>query len=250
MELRTIEFTAPSRNIYEIREQNGEDEDILSNPLEMRTLMHLSRYISAIVVKTTFTKSGKLTVDDALNLPLLDRYCILIKARIFSIGPELNFDYSWGKSVIQYEEDLNKYVFEDYSKVGDDEISNKPDAVPFYIDTDILEGKHFKLKSGKVISFKAATGKTEQRILSLPEDKRTRNAELIARDLSLEVDGKFEIVQNFSRFGVRDMAEIRHIVNIYDPTFTGVTDVTNPSTGETVQFPILAAPSFFFPTEM
>ena len=112
MELRTIQFTAPSKHIYEIREQNGEDEDILSNPLEMRTLMHLSRYISAIVIKTTFTNSGKLTVEDALNLPLLDRYCILIKARIFSIGPELNFDYSWGKSVIQYEEDLNKYVFD------------------------------------------------------------------------------------------------------------------------------------------
>ena len=62
MELRTIKFHVPSGHEFEIREQNGEDEDILSNPREMRTLLHLSRFISVITVRTTYTADRKSVV--------------------------------------------------------------------------------------------------------------------------------------------------------------------------------------------
>lgn len=252
MELRTFEFTAPSANIFTIREQNGEDEDILSNPREMKTLLHLSRYISAIVVSTTFTRTGKLTLADALALPLLDRYCILLQSRIFSLGETLEFEYQWSPNhTVSYEEDLTKYLFSSYdSTPSEEELNSKPNAIPFYLDPSIIEGKEFTLASGKRVWWQAANGNTEQTILKLSEDKRTRNAELVARNLKLEVDGKFESVKNFTLFSVRDMAEIRKLVATYDPTFAGMTDLENPDTGEIIQYPILAAPSFFFLTEL
>lgn len=247
---RTTTFVAPSGATYEIREQNGEDENILSNPKEMRTLLHLSRFISAIVVKNTIT-NGRLTLEDALNLPLLDRYCILIQSRIFSIDNILKFEYNWGQNTVTYEDNLEDYLFSDYSQAPSaEEINEKPNAIPFYPDPEIIDGKEFTLNSGKKIIFHAATGKSEQELLKLSEDKRTRNAELISRDLELCVEGNYEKVRNFSLFSVKDMTEIRKLVNTYDPAFMGLTDIEDPNTGRVDQFPLLAAPSFFFPTEL
>lgn len=81
MTLRILVFTAPSGRLFEIREQNGEDEEIITNPVDSKNLMNLTKYISAIIVKTNATKSGRLTIEDALKLPLLDRYCILFNSR-------------------------------------------------------------------------------------------------------------------------------------------------------------------------
>ena len=66
-ELRTLTFVAPSLNEYTIREQNGADEDILTNPVDIANLMNLSKFIAAIVVKTTATPSGKLTICSRYN---------------------------------------------------------------------------------------------------------------------------------------------------------------------------------------
>ena len=250
MELRTLTFVAPSGYEYTIREQNGEDEDILTNPREMRNLLHLSRYISAIVMDSK--PFGKLTFEKALELPLLDRYCILFNSRIFSIGNILEFSYEWTnvtngvKHEVRYEEDLNNYLF-DYSSVpSDEEVNAKPHASPFFLDPSILEsGQEFTLSSGKVVRWKVATSNSEQYLFKLTDEKRTGNAEIMARGLELLVENKWEKVTNFKLFSVKDMAEIRRQIKTYDPPFLGVSDIMNPDTGEVVQYPVMAAPGFF-----
>ena len=94
---RTHEFITPSGYRYSIREQNGADEDILSNPMDVRNLMNLTKFIQAIVVDTDFTGTRRLTVEDADRIPLNDRYCILFQSRIFSLGDEVEFEYDWGQ---------------------------------------------------------------------------------------------------------------------------------------------------------
>lgn len=250
--LKTTIFTVPSGKTFEVREQNGEDEDILSRPQDLQDLMYLSKFISAIVVHTDATESGKLSVKEALDLPLLDRYCILIKARIFSIGPDLDFTYTWPnmKEPCNYSEDLTQYVFDDYSKVTEEEIIAKPNAIPLYSDPENLKGRVVTLSSGKVISFDCATGTSEAAIFALPEEERSNNKNYIYRNLKLEVDGKMEKVTNFSMFNPKDMAEIRKIMISQDPTWLGVTDIPHPNGRDNIQLPILAIPSFFFPMEM
>lgn len=94
---RTHEFITPAGYKYSIREQNGADEDILSNPMDVRNLMNLTKFIQAIVVDTDFTPTRRLTVEDADRIPLNDRYCILFQSRIFSLGDEVEFEYDWGQ---------------------------------------------------------------------------------------------------------------------------------------------------------
>ena len=122
MEFRTCEFTAPSGFKYSIREQNGADEDILSNPMDSKNLMNLTKFIQAIVVDTDFTPNRRLTVEDADSIPLNDRYHIIFMSRIFSLGEEVDFEYNWGQNggVVSYGQPLKEMVFEDYGTLPTD----------------------------------------------------------------------------------------------------------------------------------
>lgn len=252
MEFRTKEFISPSGRSFTIREQNGEDENIISNPVDAKNLMNLTKFISAIVVNTNVTANGKLTVKDALDLPLLDRYCILLQSRIFSLGDTLDIPYVWpgDKTPVTYSEEVSNYLFSDYSSIpSDEELDSKPYALPYYPDFNKLTDRQVTLSTGKIISYDLLNGHGEQYIMSLPEAKQTRNSELLARNLKVEVNGVMEKVHNFSNFTAREMAEIRSIVKTYDPVFQGLTELENPSTGEIVMYPIMASSTFFFLTE-
>lgn len=251
--MRTINFYVPSGYQYEIREQNGEDEEILSNPKDMRDLMNFTKFIQAIVVKTNFTSNGRLTIQDALNIPVNDRYCILFQSRIFSLGDTVEFSYDWDNGKVDYEQEVSDLLFDDYSEekrssLTEEDLNAKPDAIPYY-----PEGKKFDfeytLESGKRIRFHLLDGNGERRLITLPKEKQTRNSPLLCRDLELYVDGKWEKVQNFSIFTVRETHEIRKRVMEVDPTFEGAVDIENPETGEKTRFPIITAPGFFFLTE-
>lgn len=246
-------FTLPSGYTVTIREQNGADDDILSNPSEAQDLTNLSRFVANIVVETDFTKSKKLTLQDAKDLPVLDRYCILFNSRIFSIGADLDFKYDWGKDgggEVHYTQDLNEFLF-DYSQVPTEaEMDAKPDAIPFYPERGKIKDIPFTLDTGKELLFDVLNGHSEAYIVNLPLDKRVKNQELIARNLRLKVNENYEKVTNFSCFSVREMSQIRRIVAATDPIFSGLTTIENPNTGATTKISIIAMPGFFYPEEI
>lgn len=247
------EFTAPSGYKFTIREQNGEDDDILSNPVTSKDLTNLSIFISAIVVNTNFTKSCRLTVEDAFNLPTNDRYAILINSRIHSLGDTVEFSYDWGKEnggKVEYEQDLNDFLFDYQFEPTEEDIASKPNAVPFYplgIETKDLK---FTTSSGKTVLFDLLNGHGESHFVTLPIEQRTKNKELIVRNLRLEVNGKFEKVERFNLFSVRDMQEIRKEVRTCDPSFSGLTDIENPITKQKTFINISDIPNFFYPGEI
>lgn len=263
LQLRKMAITLPSGYHCEIREQNGEDEEILSNPASIKTFMNVNEFIAGIVISTDFTASGKLLVEDVLKLPLLDRHVILINSRIFSIGEELEFKYTWSREDnksydVTYIQDLNDFIFENYGKQPtDEELESKPDAVPYYLTPNDpnnpgkvqLKDLPLKLSSGKELLWDVATVESELYLMKLGIDNITRNKDLIARNLRLKVDNNWDKVQNFKLFSVRDMAEIRKHISALDPTFTGVTTIEDPKTKVTAQISILAVPTFFYPTE-
>ena len=251
-EPRTITFTVPSGAIYTIREQNGEDEDILTNTRDIKNNQNINKFLAAIIVSKSEnenTKGNRVNIADVLDMPLLDKYAILFYSRIFSIGDSLEFSYEWDKETkIEYEQNLLEYIYEDYSNVSEEEIESKPNAIKKYPLGSRLKDIEVTLFTGKKIKFDIATGNSEIFMMNLPESKRTRNSELLAHNLCLEVDGKYERVQNFSMFNLREMAEIRSNISKVDPNFEGVTDIENPTTGEVVKYPILADSHFFFLT--
>lgn len=251
LNLKTMTFTAPSGNSYTIREQNGADDDILSNPYDATTLMNLSKFIASLVQETTATSSGKLTAQQAQALPTLDRYCILIRSRIFSMGEILEFSHDWGANggEIEYEQSLEEFLFDYSTDPTEEALAAKPNAIPYYPDRSKVRDIELELSTGKKVKFNLSTGESEAYLIGLPADQRTRNKELMARGLCLEVDGRWEKVQSFHLFTIRDMAEIRQAINAYDPTWPGLIDISNGA-GMTDQIPLLGIANFFYPEEI
>jgi len=265
IQLRKKAFTLPSGYSCEIREQNGEDEEILSNPASIKNFMNINEFIAEIVTHTDFTASGKLLVQEVMKLPLLDRAVILINSRIFSLGEELEFNYKWPRpenskdqAEFTYTQNLKDYIFDDYGvKPDEEELKAKPDAVPYYLlDEDTnnpgkvkLTDHKFTLSSGKEIMWDVATVESEQYLMKLGLDNISRNKDLIARNLRLNVEGNWEKVQNFKLFSVRDMAEMRKEILASDPSFIGTTDIEDPITHNKTQVSILTVPTFFYLTE-
>lgn len=248
---RTIEFVAPSGHSYELREQNGNDDDVLSNPQRAKTLHNLSDFISEIVVNNSRNK-GKLTADQVHALPANDRYAILLNSRIFSLGDSVDFTFDWGKDnggEIEYEQGLAEFLF-DYSSVPtEEELKLKDKAVPFYPEPGKEKEIPVELTSGKLVCFDLLTGEGESYLIN--QDVRTKNDELRARNLKLMVDGKFEKVESFHLFNVNDMKQIRRKVAMLDPVFTGSTKVMHPVKENLASYiNIVAIPDFFYPGEM
>lgn len=250
---RTFKFSAPSGFYYEIREQNGEDEDILTNPKDAKDLTNLIKFIASLVVDTNYTASGKLTLEDVKRMPLLDKYCILIQNNIFSLGGKIEFEYTFQDgSTFAFEQDLRELIFDDYTQYPtEEELNNKPYAIPYYPsmpngDQNKLANIVVTLASGKVVSFDLMNSGSEQYILRLPEEKRTRNAELMARNLKLSVEGNFEKVTNFKMFSMADMRELRKIINETDPVFSGTIILENPNDPKDKEpYGLLGNPDFF-----
>lgn len=246
----TTTFVAPSGYQYTIREQNGNDDDILSNPAEAESLTNIVKFIIAIVTETDFTPTGKLTLESAMDMPILDRYCILFKSRIFSIGKDLEFTHNWGEKlgIIEYSQNLEDFLFNYEEEPTPEALAEKRNAIPYYPMGKKIKDIELHTTSGKSLKFDLLTPRGEAYIFNLPIDRRTKNQELVARNLQVNVDGKWERVVNFTIFSSLDMREIRKAVSSIDPLFLGNTEITHPNSAElTKEISILGIPDFFFP---
>lgn len=258
MEFLTHTFVAPSGTEYTIREQNGQDEEVLTNMGEIKKGMNINNFLYGIIMKSS-KKASKLSMEEILSIPLLDRSCILIQSRIFSIGENLEFTFQWPNNQnpdkpreFEYELNLHEYLFDDYSNpeaITEEMLLDKPKGIPFYPIRQEEKYYTFDLRSGKKIRFHLADGHSEMYIMKLSEDQKTRNTDLIMRGLELNVDGKWEKVFNFSLFSTKDMRELRKHVNSIDPSADLTTYVEDPETGASDEIPIMGLVSFFFPEE-
>ena len=251
---KTVEFIAPSGGLFVIREQNGDDDDLISNSHYAKNGDHLNHFIAAIVVSTDTTSSKRLTAKDVLNMKVRDKYAILLKSRIFSLGSEIRFEYDWGSDrggKVEYTEDLNQFIWdysdEDFPLIGD-EGYNESRIRPY------LDGKsthrELELSSGKKIRYEYLNGVSERYLLELPPVKLTKNAELKARNIEQYVDNQWHKVESFRYFTPGDMREIRDDAKLYDPETMLTSELENPKTGEKIHFPVILAPDFFFPGEI
>lgn len=241
------EFTAPSGFKYTIREQNGEDDDLISNSNRAKDLRNLSDLISAIVVKTNATPNGVLNPEQAHRLPSNDRYCILINNRIHSIGDKITFSYDWGQDggVVEYEQDLNEYIYGDYSSpLTEEEKALKPYAVKPY--TVGIKDIAFDI-NGRSFKVDVLNGQGEGDMI-LRRDQASRNTTLKVRNLRETINEREVKVESFKNYTLKEMIMIREVVNNADPVFGGELPLQSPS-GAEAMYNLLAIPSFFYPEE-
>lgn len=236
----------------EIREQNGADDDLLSNRRRADSLMNFCDFISSITLRTNYTENGKLTPEDVASMPALMKYVILVNSRMHSLGKTIGFQYKWpeevGGYIENYEEDLSQLVFNDYHNITDEEIIEKPLAIPFY-DNLPTDGYYYITTSkGKELRYRPMDTKGEKYLIdNMVEGKK--NDAIIARGLEFQDKGQWHKVATFASFSPKEMNEIRKDIQINDPEFTG-NILIESSKGHQTYYNVMGSPSFFYPGEI
>ena len=249
------ELVLPSGFKVTIREQNGNDDDILSNQATARDLSNINIFLASLIIETDlpFAKGGKLTSALVNKILLRDKYYIIFASRIHSMGKTVSFEFDWGDTEggkVTYNDDLTNFVW-DYTNV-----MPKQGEENYYFDrikpypSGAYDIQHLTLTSGKQLKFHFMNGDSEQYLLKVPLELQSRNNELRARGLSLLVKDEYVPVKNFQFFSKRDMAELNKTIKNGDPSFTGITKLENPHNGESIDFPIMRAEGFFYPEEI
>lgn len=247
-------LTLPSGFSVTIREQNGNDDDILSNADTAKDLTNIHIFLSSLILETDlpYAKNGKLSANDIKKMLLRDKYFIMFASRIHSMGPEVRFKFNWGKDnggEIEYTDNLENFVW-DYTKELPEE------GTEDYYEHRIMpypEDAHDKIEltlgSGKEIRFQFLNGFGEQ--LMMKTLTPTKNTKLKARMLEQKIEGEWQKVENFMYFSKRDMIELNKIITEIDAEFTGITEIVHPQDSTNIiNYPIMQAHSFFYPEEI
>jgi hypothetical protein len=245
----TTEITLLSGKKLVIREVNGDDEGILSNESFALEGKHTAAYLSSIT-EMDMDLNRKPSIDEVLAWPVKDKYFALMMSRIHSWGYNVKFGYICPNCEVKntYNEDLK--VFMPEGTFEDDNI--KPSiwaAVPY--PKGISKGQVLlTTSSGKNIRYDILNSVGEKIKLDAAAEQRNNNLELTIRNLSMEIQGKYEKVFKFNCFGPKDMMEIRKSIKEMDGSFTPLTLVTCPNCGHKEYTNILTTDGFFYPTEI
>ena len=186
----TVKFKLPSGYNVTIREQNGNDDDILSNTVTAQDLSNIDIFIASIVIDTDlpFAKANRLTMELATLLSLRDKYAIIFQSRVHSLGNEITFKYQWDdtKEPDTYTEDLNLYLW-DFDK--EMPVKGTPEYFEHRLqpyEVDCYKDLNFITSSGKEVLFNILNGKGEKFLLQVPVEQQTKNVELRARNLRIK----------------------------------------------------------------
>ena len=251
-------FKSPSGYYFTIREQTGDDEDIISRMKDAKDGSSVNKFVSAIVVDNDYTDNSRLTESQVESLKLNDKYYILLKSRILSLGSDLTYTHKCGNTLCEkendYEEDLNNFDC-DLELVDTNMIDDKYPGIrvkPYKYGKD--EFRELVLDSGKKLRYRYLDGKGEKRIINLNKDNITINQPLLSRDLSLFKDdsssgsGQWVKIQRFDVFTSKEMQVIRRDVMENDKQFTIDSEVTCPHCNHKEVISLILLPAFFFPT--
>jgi len=250
---KLLTFKLPSGHEVTIREQNGEDDEILSNMSSVEAGKSYDMFLRSIIISHSKFR-GKPTEEEVEEMPQRDRLVITVTSRIFSLGHLINFEYQWAdrKTPDKYTDDLEDYIW-DYSKEfpteGDDDY--KETRIPPYL-VDPYKPIEFQTKSGKLLRYIMSNGKSEKYLTTLTKDKASKNSEIKSRFLELFVEGPNEwmIVENFQKFSAREMMEIRSRIETSDKPSHLLSNVTHPeSDGVESYVDLMNLVDFFYPME-
>lgn len=254
---QTKEFKIPSGFKVTIREMNGADDDILSNEALAKDLSNLDLFLSSLILSTDLPISSNkknLSPSDVRKMALRDKYYIVFVSRIHTMGPVINISYDWGKEnggKVDYTINLTEEFVWDLDKEFPEPGSSDYQETYFKLyeqnPYNLLE---FTLDSGKVLRFTPLNGESEKYLLKLNRADSTRNSDLKARGLELQVEGKWMKVESFHFFTKRDMIQLNTTVTQLDPAVAADTELENPKNNQIIKYPVLATPDFFFPEEI
>ena len=254
----TLKVPMPSGFILTIREQNGEDDDVLSKVTDNNNTESLHNFLAGIIIENSQLEKGKYTTaNDIKKWKLKDKYYLALKSRLHSLGPDITFDNPCKAKgcthKTSYEEDLSKFdqdLSQPIKKRGDEGYDEG--LITTYPNKQETH-RIITLASKKVIRYKYIDGIGENKVLEVSEDKLTKNIELRARSIELQKQAgskeEWQKIENFKMFTAREMKEIRIDIKKNDGKFEMFSDLKCGKCNNVVTVPLIAFSNFFFPED-
>lgn len=251
----TKEFVSPSKLKILIREQNGEDEDVISKQSNLMKGDAIHFFLAGIVLQVN---DKKISSKDIENWRNRDKYYTLLKSRMFSLGSELTYRHRCGNPNCTkpegqedplYEEDLSLYD-RDFSETAP---ADTREDFKYRIEAYIQEGTHreFKLNSGKELRYKFMTGVEEKKILQKDRQSMSKNSDIMLRELEWKNEqDQWQKVSHFGIFSSREMAAIRKDIEKHDMPWEAISECKCPYCDHVDYISLLAQTDFFFPGEI
>lgn len=247
-------FTLPSGHVITIREQNADDDETLSqldSDNKEQTLKNLNKFLPTIIRQNTFNNGSFMTPEEVLDIKLKDKYYILLKTRLHSIGSNLKFTAVCPdkkcKTKTKFVEDLNVYDT-DLSKFKEENERYEYQITPCKAGKDLQ--RTFTLSTGKRLRYTFMNVAAELRgtnltILSDNTDIMLRNLEMFNPETQ-----EFEMLGSLNVFSKREKIEIRADIEENDDQFMMMLEMTCPKCKREWVLPFLFLRDFFLPTEI
>lgn len=247
---KVLKFTTPSKFEVTIREQTGEDDEIISRLKNASDGSSVNKFAASIIVETSLDIK-KPTPNDILKWKNKDKYYTLFKSRIFSLGDTITYKHACSnadcKRENDFEEDLLQYD-RDFSK---DDLTSANDfkyqITPYPNGAE--SGHEFTISSGKKLRYLYLNGLSEKELLGMNKDNISKNTELTVRKLEWFNQDKWLTVTSFKSFSSREMVEIRESIKKNDQPFDAITEAECPYCKTVDKISLMTQPDFFFPGE-
>jgi hypothetical protein len=250
-----FETTLPTGRVLSFREQNGDDDEILSRIGDSESGDGVTKFVQAIV-KQEAGKSKNFSLNEIDLWPIRDKYALLIKSRIQSLGPKVEFKHTCSKCKKEtaVEEDLSIFDWDfkqpfPNPKLDPEAYTAHSKACRPYNMSLLKEGHiYLTLSSGKEVRYKYLDGAGEKIILATAKEDLNLNLQLTARGLEWKNENnKYQKVERFNIFSAKDMADIRRSYNNLDPAFEGISELPCQHCKQIDLVNIVMQPDFFFP---
>lgn len=251
---RTKKVILPSQFNITLREQNGDDDDIISRIGNSNDGTAVHKFLASIILDSSLQPGVKLNHIDISKWKSNDKYWALVESRIHSLGNIVKFKHTcsndkcncetpWEENLEDFRQPFNK------TALKSDEEGYSPYLIKPY-PNKLETGKEFTLSSNKKIKYQYKTGESESKLLAMKEDDISKNTELIIRNLEIFNGGQWIGVSSFNIFTSKDMSEIRKEVEENDPKFEGISKLTCPKCGNVDHISLLVQADFLFPREI
>jgi hypothetical protein len=242
-----ITFTLPTGDNVTLTERNGDAESLIGKPVGPKdTVDPLSKYLSKLTV------APKLTPEQIMAMPSANKYYMLMKDRINSLGPIVKFEHTCSNPACEhkamFEEDLAEFDQDLSLPVSELDLVDPKKIKPYPINKG-GEVTH-TLKDGRVIRFNCLTGVGELRSLRISKEDQSNTLDLILRNFELQTPTGFMVITNFAIFSARQMAEIRGAIKRAEVEFTMASEVICPECDNKEYVPLILQNDFFFPAEI
>jgi len=238
---RDLSFTGPDGVLYTIREQNGNDDDVLSTLGDAQQNKSIDKFLAGIIIGPKRFNWEEIHT----NMGIATKYYIVLKSRMFTHGSQMIFKHTFRDGqVVEFEEDLSLYDRDLSQDIVVEDIPGITAIKKYPNGGSILRSLTI---GDKKLTYKLQTSKAEAYMMGIPKEQVSKNDELRARELTLVKDGREIKIENFRDFSASEMREIWKDIRSNDVDFALLTKLQTPDKKVTEYVSLLTIPEFFFP---